>query len=233
MTTQDSKPKRNTADSNAINWRYGNLSKSDIKMVKKWLGAQRNKNESITQVILHIIQRYGYKDVLNFDMQRQLFADTLLQDGSGAYVPPVDESPQAGTNNPAGDSSNPEEPDNNPQQNSSNPPKKDITTGDGDGSKGAGGEQRQKPATGDSKGDDPVVSNPDDDDDLTPDNVPNGGTKEVTEGGLNPIPESPKAPQPAITFGNSGMNTLPNANEIDDLLNQVNLTGTPINFTNK
>lgn len=80
MTTQDRKPRKIDLDSHAISWRYGSIAKDDIRKVKKWLGSQRNKNEAITQVILHMIERYGYKDVLEFDMQRQLFADSLQKD---------------------------------------------------------------------------------------------------------------------------------------------------------
>lgn len=68
--------KNTDTESNAISWRYGAIAEDDIRKIKKWLNSQRNKNEAITHVILHFIQRYGNNDVLNYETQRKMFSDS-------------------------------------------------------------------------------------------------------------------------------------------------------------
>lgn len=75
MAAQDKTTRKSDLDSTTLSWRFGGLSKTEIRTIKKWLNTQRNKNESISQLVLHMIHRFGNRDILEFDVQKALFLD--------------------------------------------------------------------------------------------------------------------------------------------------------------
>nr|AKO69696.1 hypothetical protein [Aeromonas sp. Ne-1] len=45
--------------------------------VNKWLDSQANITDSISNLILHMIETHGYRDILDFDIQRKLYLSQL------------------------------------------------------------------------------------------------------------------------------------------------------------
>lgn len=43
-----------------------------VDKVNKWLDCQANITDSVVNLVLHMIEKHGYRDVLDFDIQREL-----------------------------------------------------------------------------------------------------------------------------------------------------------------
>ena len=54
-----------------VSWRVSQHPSSD--KLNKWCDQQANIQESISNVILHMIEIYGYRNITDYDIQRSLF----------------------------------------------------------------------------------------------------------------------------------------------------------------
>ena len=59
-----------------VSWRLGNLPKKERDLINKWLDSQQNINNSITNAILHVIDRAGVGDITSFETQKLLFQNS-------------------------------------------------------------------------------------------------------------------------------------------------------------
>ena len=60
-----------------ITWKLDRLSKKQQDKVNNWADQQQNMQTSITNIMLHMIDRYGEVDFMDFDVQKVLFAESF------------------------------------------------------------------------------------------------------------------------------------------------------------
>lgn len=60
-----------------ITWKLDRLSKKQQEQANKWADQQQNIQTSVTNIILHMIDRYGYVDFMDFDVQKDLFKESF------------------------------------------------------------------------------------------------------------------------------------------------------------
>lgn len=82
-----------------VSWRIGKL--PDSEQLNDWVNAQSNVQNSITSLVRHMIEQFGYRDVTAHDIQKALFqkpiADELrlilseLKTSAPISVPEADE----------------------------------------------------------------------------------------------------------------------------------------------
>lgn len=58
---------------NAYNWRLDVLNEDEKLLVNDWINNQANINQSINNLMLHIIHTLGTDDVMKYENQKQLF----------------------------------------------------------------------------------------------------------------------------------------------------------------
>lgn len=54
-----------------VTWRVAEH--SEHKKINKWLDKQRNIQESIANIVLHMIDQYGYVNITDYEVQKQLY----------------------------------------------------------------------------------------------------------------------------------------------------------------
>lgn len=59
-----------------VSWRLDYLSEDERKKINTWLDQQSNNQKSITNVVLHAIDRFGNADIMGHEIQRKLFNET-------------------------------------------------------------------------------------------------------------------------------------------------------------
>lgn len=57
-----------------VTWRVAEHSESE--KINKWLDQQRNIQESIANIVLHMIDQYGYVNITDYQVQKQLHGKT-------------------------------------------------------------------------------------------------------------------------------------------------------------
>ncbi|QNR70536.1 hypothetical protein IAQ67_29400 (plasmid) [Paenibacillus peoriae] len=74
-----------------VSWRIGKL--PDTDQLNEWVNAQSNVQNSITSLVRHMIEQFGYRDVTQHDIQKSLFqkpiADELRSILSGLKNAPI------------------------------------------------------------------------------------------------------------------------------------------------
>lgn len=55
-----------------ISFKVENLSEKDQKMINEWADGQSNIQQSLTNIVRHIVGFTGNADVMDFDVQRRL-----------------------------------------------------------------------------------------------------------------------------------------------------------------
>lgn len=60
-----------------IPFKLDRLTEKEQIMVNRWADKQQNMQNSFTSIVLHMINRYGYVDFMDFDVQRELFTESL------------------------------------------------------------------------------------------------------------------------------------------------------------
>ncbi|WP_336765672.1 hypothetical protein [Paenibacillus sp. USHLN196] len=74
-----------------VSWRIGKL--PDTDQLNDWVNAQSNVQNSITNLVRHMIEQFGYRDVTAYDIQKTLFqkpvADELRSILSGLKNVPI------------------------------------------------------------------------------------------------------------------------------------------------
>lgn len=61
-----------------VSWRIGKL--SDSEQLNKWVNAQSNVQNSITSLVRHMIEQFGYRDVTAHDIQKALFQKPIADE---------------------------------------------------------------------------------------------------------------------------------------------------------
>lgn len=61
-----------------VSWRLGKLSDSD--QLNKWVNAQANVQNSITSLVRHMIEQFGYRDITSHDIQKTLFQKSMTDE---------------------------------------------------------------------------------------------------------------------------------------------------------
>lgn len=54
-----------------VTWRVAEHSES--QKINKWLDKQKNIQESIANIVLHMIDKYGYVNITDYQVQKQLY----------------------------------------------------------------------------------------------------------------------------------------------------------------
>jgi len=58
-----------------ISWRIDSLDQREQDIINEWLDNQQNIQKSITNVVQHMINRFGTTDIMNFENQRALYTE--------------------------------------------------------------------------------------------------------------------------------------------------------------
>ncbi|WP_148206550.1 hypothetical protein [Geobacillus thermodenitrificans] len=56
-----------------VTWRVVDTPQSDL--INEWLDKQQNIQVSLTNIVLHMINRFGIKDIMDYDIQRILYQE--------------------------------------------------------------------------------------------------------------------------------------------------------------
>lgn len=54
-----------------VTWRVSQH--PEHKKINKWLDSQRSIQDSISNIVLHMIDRYGYVNITDYEIQKQLY----------------------------------------------------------------------------------------------------------------------------------------------------------------
>lgn len=57
----------------AVSWRVSDLPQKEL--INEWLNKQSNIQTSITNIVLHMINRFGMKDIMDYDIQKILYQE--------------------------------------------------------------------------------------------------------------------------------------------------------------
>lgn len=58
-----------------VSWRLEKLEKKQQDTINEWLNAQQNIQLSLTNIVQHMIDRYGITDIMNYDVQKSLYTN--------------------------------------------------------------------------------------------------------------------------------------------------------------
>jgi len=58
-----------------VTWRVGEL--SETESVNKWIDAQSNIQNTLTSLALHMIDRFGYRNITDHDIQKIMYQELL------------------------------------------------------------------------------------------------------------------------------------------------------------
>lgn len=58
-----------------VSWRLEKLDKKQQDTINSWLDAQQNIQLSLTNIVQHMIDRYGITDIMNYDVQKSLYTN--------------------------------------------------------------------------------------------------------------------------------------------------------------
>ncbi|MEV2909468.1 hypothetical protein ABNF65_12665 [Paenibacillus larvae] len=61
-----------------VSWRIGKL--PDSEQLNKWVNAQSNVQNSITSLVRHMIEQFGYRDITAHDIQKSLFQKPITDE---------------------------------------------------------------------------------------------------------------------------------------------------------
>lgn len=61
-----------------VSWRIGKL--PDTEQLNDWVNAQSNVQNSITSLVRHMIEQFGYRDITQHDIQRVLFQKPVVDE---------------------------------------------------------------------------------------------------------------------------------------------------------
>lgn len=62
-------------DRKLVSWRLEKLEKEQQVAINAWLNAQQNIQLSLTNVVQHMIDRFGVTDIMNYDVQKALYTN--------------------------------------------------------------------------------------------------------------------------------------------------------------
>ena len=58
-------------------------------LINQWLDEQKNIQESLTNIIMHMIERFGTRNITDYDIQKLLYQDSTASTSVGSAIPPV------------------------------------------------------------------------------------------------------------------------------------------------
>ncbi|MEK4108621.1 hypothetical protein NST28_31585 [Paenibacillus sp. FSL R10-2791] len=61
-----------------VSWRINKL--NDFQSLNKWVNAQGNIQISLTTLVRHMIDRFGYRDITDIDIQKTMFLEPYSKD---------------------------------------------------------------------------------------------------------------------------------------------------------
>ncbi|APO48517.1 hypothetical protein BS614_30820 (plasmid) [Paenibacillus xylanexedens] len=59
-----------------VSWRVGEL--KEHEKVNRWIDAQSNIQLSLASIVLHMVDRFGYRNITEHDIQKILYQEPLL-----------------------------------------------------------------------------------------------------------------------------------------------------------
>ncbi|WP_337035802.1 hypothetical protein [Paenibacillus illinoisensis] len=59
-----------------VSWRVGEL--KEHEKVNRWIDEQSNIQLSLASIVLHMVDRFGYRDITEHDIQKILYQEPLL-----------------------------------------------------------------------------------------------------------------------------------------------------------
>lgn len=86
-----------------VSWRLDYLSDNERKKINAWLDQQANNQKSITNVVLHAIDRFGNADIMDHDIQKLLFRETLQPQENSPVKVKMDKEDKTTATNPSED----------------------------------------------------------------------------------------------------------------------------------
>jgi len=60
-----------------VTWRIADNPQNDL--INQWLDQQKNIQESITNIVLHMIDRFGIQNITDYDIQKILYQELLTE----------------------------------------------------------------------------------------------------------------------------------------------------------
>lgn len=60
-----------------VPWRLDKLTDEKRKKINDWLDVQSNMQESITNLVIHAIERFGNVEITDYNVQKALYSDTI------------------------------------------------------------------------------------------------------------------------------------------------------------
>ncbi|MGM9923927.1 MAG: hypothetical protein ACI35R_06765 [Bacillus sp. (in: firmicutes)] len=72
-----------------VSWRVSEHPQSD--QINAWLDQQKNIQDSITNIVFHMIDRFGMRNITDYDIQKQLYNDSIAY--GGPVVPQQAQAP--------------------------------------------------------------------------------------------------------------------------------------------
>lgn len=70
-----------------VSWRVADHSESEI--LNQWLDKQNNIQESISNIILHIIDQYGCRNITDYEIQKALYQRVAFNHSPSIHNQPV------------------------------------------------------------------------------------------------------------------------------------------------
>ncbi|MEC0709741.1 hypothetical protein P8881_19645 [Bacillus haynesii] len=56
-----------------VSWRIAKMKEQDQDKLNRWCNAQSNIEQSLTNLVLHMIDMLGYKDIRDYETQQQIY----------------------------------------------------------------------------------------------------------------------------------------------------------------
>jgi len=60
-----------------VTWRIADNPQNDL--INDWLDQQKNIQDSITNIVLHMIDRFGIQNITDYDIQKILYQELLIE----------------------------------------------------------------------------------------------------------------------------------------------------------
>ncbi|WP_068505940.1 hypothetical protein [Paenibacillus kribbensis] len=73
-TTPNDKDKKR----DLVSWRINKL--SDSEQINDWVNAQSNVQNSLTSLVRHMIEQFGYRDITDQDIQKSLYQKPIIDE---------------------------------------------------------------------------------------------------------------------------------------------------------
>lgn len=59
----------------SVSWKFDKLSDNDKEKIRLFIKSQKNTQNTLNFLAMHFLERFGEVDIMDFEVQRQLFAD--------------------------------------------------------------------------------------------------------------------------------------------------------------